>query len=236
MLLIQDARTYRTGDGVVALELGLKRRRVPEHFDLRLRRGGSGPRRNVLVECRRRKKHVRHVSHFRRVPIPDVLVESYCRIESAMHTGHLRRVPTPNVLVERRSEKKCLSHIRHLRCIPTSNGLVERFSAIKRRAHSSHSRCIPSRNIGVEFVTSNLRICSPLVQKIPHICHSTDVPIRHRAVIRRRRSVRRTLSRNWCFTKTRVKRIEEGFVGQIRKQRRWRRRRWRRRWRRWWRR
>jgi len=149
VLLSQDARTCRTGDGVGARKFRLKRRRVPEHFDLRLRRrrGGSGPRRNVVVECRRLIKHVRHISHSRRVPTPDVLVESICHIEGAMHSSHLRRVPTPNVLVESNSIIKCLSHIRHFRCIPTPNGLVERFSAIKQSAHVCHFRRVPSRNI-----------------------------------------------------------------------------------------
>ena len=149
VLLSQYARTCRTGDGVGARKFRLKRRRVPEHFDLRLRRrrGGSGPRRNVVVECRRLIKHVRHISHSRRVPTPDVLVESICHIEGAMHSSHLRRVPTPNVLVESNSIIKCLSHIRHFRCIPTPNGLVERFSAIKQSAHVCHFRRVPSRNI-----------------------------------------------------------------------------------------
>ena len=50
-------RTYFVGGGT--RELGLKRRRGREHIVLRRRRGGSGPRRNVLVERRSLMKHVR---------------------------------------------------------------------------------------------------------------------------------------------------------------------------------
>jgi len=91
----QNARTRRTGDGVGTRELGLKRRRGREHVSLRRRRRLSSPRGNVLVKRRSRIKHVRHVSHLRRVPIPDILVERRSLIKHTVHIRHLRRVPTP---------------------------------------------------------------------------------------------------------------------------------------------
>ena len=100
VLLSQDARTCRTGDGVGARKFRLKRRRVPEHFDLRLRRrrGGSGPRRNVVVECRRLIKHGRHISHSRRVPSRNIAVECRfrrcrSRLKAPPHISHSTDVP-----------------------------------------------------------------------------------------------------------------------------------------------
>ena len=58
------ARTRRTGDGVGAREFRLKRSCFEKHVSLRRCRCGSGPRGNVVVECRSELKHKPHISHF----------------------------------------------------------------------------------------------------------------------------------------------------------------------------
>jgi len=124
-LLIQDARTCRTGFVVGTRELISKRRRAREHFILRRRRAGSGPRGNVVVECRSQCKHVPHISHFFCIPTPDVLVERRCAFKHITHSGHRRRVPLRNIAVECTSTTKaCVgisipsTHIRHQTRIP----------------------------------------------------------------------------------------------------------------------
>jgi len=94
----QNARTRRTGVGfgvVRAQEFVLERRSSHKHPCLRIRRRLSSPRGNVLVKRRSCIKHIQHIRHFRRVPIPDVLVEQRSAIKHHTHMSHLRRVPTP---------------------------------------------------------------------------------------------------------------------------------------------
>ena len=132
--------TYSPGRsfGVRAREFRLKRSRGSKHVSLRRRRRGSGPRGNVVVERRSVIKHISHISHLRRVPIPNVLVERRSGIKHSSHMSHFLCVPTPNVSVERRSGYKHTLHSSHLRCVPTSNVLVERRSSIKHRSHITH--------------------------------------------------------------------------------------------------
>ena len=160
----------------------MKRSCVEKHKTLRCCRGRSSPRGNVVVERRRKRKHICHTRHFCCVPIPNVLVERRSSIKHSIHSSHLHCVPTPNVLVERRSGSKHIFHISHFRCVPIPNGLVERRSLIKHSIHSSHFSCVPLRNVAVEctFTTKALKSTS---SPSTHIFHRTRIPIRHRAVI-----------------------------------------------------
>ena len=193
------ARIRRTSDGVGARKFRLKRSCAGKHVGLRRRRCGSGPRGNVVVECRSETKHRFHISHLRCVPTPNVLVERKSFFKHSSQSHHLRCIPTPNVLVERRSFIKHIMHISHLRCVPIPNVLVERRSFFKHSSHSHHLRCIPTPNVLVErrsFIKHNFHIshffCSPIpnvlverrsgVKHISHISHFFCVPLRNVAV------------------------------------------------------
>ena len=63
-------------------------------------------------------KHVMHICHLRRVPVPDVLIKRRSIPKHGTHVRHLRCVPVPNRRIETVSIRKCTLHVRHLANVP----------------------------------------------------------------------------------------------------------------------